>query len=234
MIPYSPKKLQQTCLDLEQPYGQDSDWHKAITKSTGMFIVADMMPFSIVVIDGFNLVKVLELCYKIPSHLYFSDKVVPELLEKEKIKVMEELSEASSVALTIDGWTFRTTESYVSVTEHCITKKWELQSPVLQVHPLFESHTTTNLAQAVTAAVDEWKLERPNSNIPVTTDNAKNQVNAVKEAGLGPCIPCFAHVINLASQKGISVNQMDRLVWKIKKVVSFFLFFFNSCSSVEN
>jgi len=37
-------------------------------------------------------------------------------------------------------------------------------------------------------AVAEWKLERFNSNIPVPTDNAKNQVNAVIEAGLGPVL----------------------------------------------
>ena len=80
----------------------------------------------------------------------------------------------------------------------------------------------TNLSQVLLGTVAEWKLERPNSNIPITTDNAKNQVNAVIEAVLGPQIGCFAHVINLASQGGISVNQMDRLLGRIRKVVSFF------------
>lgn len=42
------------------------------------------------------------------------------------------------------------------------------------------------------------------------------------EAGLGLQISCFAHVINLASQRGISVNQMDRLLGRIRKLVSFF------------
>ena len=51
--------------------------------------------------------------------------------------------------------------------------------------------------------MEEWKIKRPTTNIPVTTDNAKNQINAVNEAGLGPQIGCFAHVVNLASQKGI-------------------------------
>ena len=77
--------------------------------------------------------------------------------------------------------------------------------------------------QALIGAVAEaeWKLERPNSNIPVTKDKAKNQVNAVIEAGLGPEIACFAHVINLASH-GISVNQMGRLLGRIRKVVFLF------------
>lgn len=70
--------------------------------------------------------------------------------------------------------------------------------------------------------MEEWKIKRPSTNIPVTTDNAKNQINAVNEAGLGPQIGCFPHVVNLASQKGISVNRMDRLLGRIRKVVPYF------------
>ncbi len=70
--------------------------------------------------------------------------------------------------------------------------------------------------------MEEWKIKRPSTNIPVTTDNAKNLINAVNEAGLGPQIGFFAHAVNLASQKGISVNRMDRLLGRIRKVVSYF------------
>ncbi|KAK0145655.1 Zinc finger BED domain-containing protein 1 [Merluccius polli] len=129
---------------------------------------------------------------------------------------------AIAITKSTDGWTSRATESYVTVTAHYITAEWEMKSPVLQTRPLYESHTGTNLAQVLTGAVAEWKLERPKNNIPVTTDNAKNQVNAVKEAGLGPQIGCFAHVINFASQRGLTVNKMDGLLGRIRKVVSFF------------
>ena len=49
--------------------------------------------------------------------------------------------------------------------------------------------------------------------------NTKNQVNAVTHAVLGPRIACFVHVINLASLRKISVNQMDRLPGRRTKVV---------------
>ncbi|KAG5269983.1 hypothetical protein AALO_G00187330 [Alosa alosa] len=97
-----------------------------------------------------------------------------------------------------------------------------MRSPVLQTRPLYESHTGSHLAQVLTQAVEEWKIKRPTTNIPVTTDHAKNQINAVNEAGLGPQIGCFAHVVNLALEKGISVNRMDRLLERIRKVVSYF------------
>lgn len=207
----------------KQPLAAQSDRAKAITNAIGVFIGADMRPYSVVQNEGFkHMLKVLEPRYNIPSRTHFSEKIVPDLYEQEKKKVVDELSRASSVALTTDGWTSRGTESYVTITAHFITADWEMRSPVLQTRPLYESHTGTHLAQVLTQAVEEWKIKRPSTNIPVTTDNAKNQINAVNEAGLGPQIGCFAHAVNLASQKGISVNRMDRLLGRIRKVVSYF------------
>ncbi|KAL3969495.1 Arf-GAP with GTPase, ANK repeat and PH domain-containing protein 2 [Sarotherodon galilaeus] len=186
------------------PFAAQSDRAKAITKAIGVFIAADLRPYSVAQNKGFkHLMNVLEPGYDIPSRAHFSEKIVPSMYEQEKSKVMAELSQASSVALTTDGWTSRAT-------------------PVLQTRPLYESHTGTNLAHLLTEAMAEWRIERPNTNIPVTTENAKNQINAVKEAGLGPQIGCFAHAINLASQKGIKVSKMDRLLGRIRKVVSYF------------
>ena len=47
---------------------------------------------------------------------------------------------------------------------------------VLQTHPLYESHTSEHLAEELVHAVTEWKLERANIQIPVTTDNAQRIV----------------------------------------------------------
>lgn len=87
----------------------------------------------------------------------------------------------------------------------------------------------------MTEAVEVWKLERANVTIPVTTDNARNIVNAVVgAAGLGPQIGCFAHVINLASQKAMVVQQISRLLAKIRKIVTFFSQKHNSGPRVED
>ncbi|XP_034034592.1 zinc finger BED domain-containing protein 1-like [Thalassophryne amazonica] len=207
----------------KHPLAAESDRAKAITNAIGVFIAADIRPYSVAQNKGFkHLLNVLEPRYEIPSCTHFSEKIVPSLYEQEKLRIVTELSQAPSVALTTDRWTSRGTESYITVTAHYITENWEMRSPVLQTRPLYESHTSSNLAQVLTEAVAEWKIERPNTNIPVTTNNAKNQINAVNEAGLGLQIGCFAHVINLASQKGIILNKMDRILGRIRKVVSYF------------
>ncbi|KAF0023384.1 hypothetical protein F2P81_024014 [Scophthalmus maximus] len=106
-----------------------------------------MRPYSVVQNEGFkHMLKVLEPRYDIPSRTHFSEKIVPDLDEQEKKKVVDELSRASSVALTTDGWTSRGTESYVTITAHFITADWEMRSLVLQTRPLYESHTGTHLA----------------------------------------------------------------------------------------
>ncbi|XP_059916026.1 E3 SUMO-protein ligase ZBED1-like [Gadus macrocephalus] len=220
-----PKAAQQPLITaaFKQPLPPQSDRAKAITNAIGLFIGADMRPYSVVQNKGFqHMLNVLEPRYDIPSRTHFSDNIVPGLYEQEKKKVVDELAVAPSVALTTDGWTSRGTVSYVTITAHFITADWEMRSPVLQTRPLYESHTGSHLAQVLTQAVEAWKIKSPTTNIPVTTDNAKNQINAVNEAGLGPQIGCFAHVVNLASQKGISVNRMDRLLGRIRKVVSYF------------
>lgn len=98
-----------------------------------------------------------------------------------------------------------------------------MESSVLQTCLLFESHTSSYLADALMSAVTDWKLERPNITIPATTDNAQNMVNAIKEAaGLGPQIGCFAHILNLAAKKAVALHQISRLLSKVRRVLTFF------------
>ena len=98
-----------------------------------------------------------------------------------------------------------------------------MKSAVLQTRSLYDSHTSAHLAEELRNVVTEWKLERPNMTIPVTTDNAANIVIAVNETdGLGPQIGCSAHTVNLAAKKAVSINGVSCLLGKVRKVVTFF------------
>lgn len=202
---------------------QNSARAKEITSAIGVFVASDMRPYSVVENAGFkHLISVLEPRYEVPSRSHLTTNVLPAMYENVKAKVIEDLSNAELIALTTDGWTSRATQSYMTITAHYINDDWEIENPVLQTRPIYDAHTSENLAEVLREAVVEWKLDRPNVTIPVTTDNAKNIVNATKEAGLSPHIGCFAHTVNLASQKGLGVNQMSRLLGKVRKVVTFF------------
>ena len=96
-----------------------------------------------------------------PHFSWFDTSVKPALYEESKSAVVHQLSNASSVALTTDGWTSRATESYLTVTAHHMTSEWDMVNHVLQTRPIYDQHTSLNLAAALKEAVLEWNLERP-------------------------------------------------------------------------
>ncbi len=190
----------------------NSDRAQTITKAIGVFMALDMRPFSVVELSR----------YQLPSRPHFSQNVLPHLYSEVRAKLVEDLINAKFIALTTDGWTSRATQSFMTITAHYITDNWVIKNPVLQTRAVYESHTSDHLSEILQGAVAEWKIDRENATIPVITDNAKNIVNAVEAAGFSPNIRCFAHTVNLASQKGMGVNQMSRLLGRVRKVVTFF------------
>jgi hypothetical protein len=84
------------------------------------------------------------------------------------------------------------------------------------------SHTSENLSELLLSAVAEWDLKRYGEMPSLTTDNAKNIMNAGDLAGMKPHIGCVAHTINLATQKGLQVPQMEKLLARIRRVVTYF------------
>ena len=112
-------------------------------------------------------------------------------------------------------------EGYITVTAHFI-HEWETKNYVLQTRRMDQSHTSENLSEVLTSAISEWNLQRYDQNLSLTTDNASNIVNAAKQAELSPHVRCVAHTINLATQRGLKISQMDRLLGRIRRIVSFF------------
>ncbi|XP_073701142.1 E3 SUMO-protein ligase ZBED1-like [Garra rufa] len=191
-----------------------------ITQSVLSFICKDMRPLSVVENEGFrNMLTTLEPRYTIPSRQHITDIALPKLYGQVKATVLDSLSSAERVALTCDAWTSRATESYVTLTAHHIDDQWNLKSHVLQTRAMRDSHTGEHIAALLTEAVTEWGL---NGKDPVVvTDNASNMTVAARLAGLTH-IQCFAHSLNLASQRALKIQSVARLLGRIRRVTAFF------------
>ncbi|XP_077080800.1 E3 SUMO-protein ligase ZBED1-like [Siphateles boraxobius] len=191
-----------------------------ITQSVVYFICKDMRPLSVVENEGFRyMVQTMEPRYTIPSRQHITDIAVPNLYKEVKTNVLECLALAEKVALTCDAWTSRATESYVTITVHHITDEWKLESCVLQTRAMYDSHTGENIAAVLKEAVAEWRLDIKD---PVlVTDNAANMHVAAELADMSH-IRCFAHSLNLASQKALKVPSVDRLLGRVRCVTAFF------------
>lgn len=154
------------------------------------------------------MLQVFEPCYRIPSQTYFTDTTVPALYNKTIAKLETAVSAAPA-------------KSNLTITTHYIDLEWQMKSSVLQ-KLLIHSHATDNLAKGLSEAVEDWKLVQRNLTIPVTPDNARNIVDVITAARLGPQIGCFAYAINVAAQKGMAVQKASHFLAKMRKMVTFF------------
>lgn len=194
---------------------------KQITRAIGVFIATDLRPFSVVDQPGFKkMIDVLEPRYSVPTRQHFSEKIIPELYAETRRDIELAIAKADHIAITTDGWTSRATVSYNTITGHFIDSSWSMRNPVLQTLPMYESHTGVNIGTVLKEAMATWGIK--GANVPVVSDNASNMVIAVKESGLGPHIRCFAHTLNLGTQRGLKTDKVARLLGKVRRVVSFF------------
>ena len=197
---------------------------EAITRAIGVFIASDLRPFSVVESPGFKqMALAMEPRYTVPSRTHIAQKVIPRLYMETRERVVADLISTPMVAMTTDGWTSRATVSFITITAHTISDDFKMNEYVLQTRAMDESHTGIHIAEVLVDAVKEWQLTRPYGPVPVVTDNASNMTVAAREAeGIGPHIFCFAHTINLASQKGLKVQAVARILGRVRRVVAFF------------
>ena len=91
---------------------------------------------------------------------------------------------------------------------------------MLQTRLLYESHTGISITQVLLEAGREWR--HADKDPVLVSDNASNMTVAAAETKYSKHIKCFAHTLNLASQRALSVNQVSRLLGRVKNIVRFF------------
>ncbi|XP_060798149.1 E3 SUMO-protein ligase ZBED1-like isoform X2 [Neoarius graeffei] len=204
----------------QSQFSHNSARAKAITASIARFIAQDLRPYSVVETRAFqDMVKTMEPRYKVPSRQHFAERCVPEMYNKIKDKVKQELFLAERVAITTNAWTSCATNSYVTITAHHISPDWELQNHVLQTRIFNDSHTGRNIGALLKEACADWNIL--DKNPALVTDNARNMIVAGVEPEISPHLTCFAHMLNLASQKAFQVDTAARLLGRIRRIVGF-------------
>ncbi|XP_070408816.1 E3 SUMO-protein ligase ZBED1-like [Nothobranchius furzeri] len=198
----------------------NSEKGKKITQAVGAFIAKDLRPYSVVENPGFkHMLKTLEPRYKVPARSHFAEQVIPALYDETKAKILTSMSKANLVAITCDSWTSVATESYITVTAHYMSEDWQIISLVLQTRAVYESHTGAHLAELLSDVVSEWQLS--DKDIVLVTDNASNMILAAQIRKFKH-VRCFAHTLNLASQRGLRVASLTRLLGRIRRISIFF------------
>ncbi|KAL3856957.1 hypothetical protein ACJMK2_011663 [Sinanodonta woodiana] len=96
-------------------------------------IVTDAMPFSMINNVGFTcFLNELEPYYVIPSEVYLSGTLIPNLYSAKKSKFVILLEQAAYLSFTSDVWTSTNNlNAFISLTTHRIDSKWIRMSNVL-------------------------------------------------------------------------------------------------------
>ncbi|XP_030235893.1 zinc finger BED domain-containing protein 1-like [Gadus morhua] len=84
---------------------------------------------------------------------------------------------------------------------------------------MHESHTGANVAEVLKTATEEWGIS--NKPIVLVTDNASNMVVAAQVGGYLH-VKCFAHTLNLASQRALKLPAVARLLGRVRRITTFF------------
>lgn len=194
--------------------------NQQLTSMITDMVAQDLLPLSFVDGTGFRqLMSCVEPEYHVPSRMTITRQLEARY-EACAQGIKDQLSKASYVSITTDGWTSNTTESYITVTCHFIAE-WQLKSVVLQTRAASERHTAQNLAELMKATVDEWGLK--GKVIACVHDNASNIVAANKpEFVPWKSWPCVAHTLQLAVNDGLKKAKIDEIATVCNKLVGHF------------
>ena len=132
-----------------EPISRSSKRWKNLTSSVSYCIANDMMPFSTVNNEAFQMMlHTCESRYIPPDQKMIIQHYMPEMYEREKEKIMDVMGkEVHWLAMTNAGWTARANHSYVTHTVHYIDGFWTLCSHLLDTAELSVDHTGVNLAK---------------------------------------------------------------------------------------
>ncbi|XP_069114202.1 E3 SUMO-protein ligase ZBED1-like [Argopecten irradians] len=100
------------------------------------------------------------------------------------------------------------------------------------LEPRYAIPSKTHIADIVIPALYKKVRERVEAeikmadSIAITTDSwssrATEKLKAAQTAVFTPHIGCFAHTLNLATGRGLAVRELDRLLGRVRRIVSYF------------
>lgn len=198
-----PSRKQPTLLDVlkgKQPLSEKRE--RALNQKVTEMVALDLQPYSFVEDRGFKaLMNEAVPGYNLPSRTKLSRVLVPRLYDDTRARVKAELRKAfedgtSTLAFTSDIWSSRANESFISLTCHFVTVRFEMKKFTLNMRHLPESHTALNIAAALEQLCAEWEI--PTDCVKyVVTDNGRN-IRAAARTLPWRQRACFAHTLQLA------------------------------------
>lgn len=150
--------------------------------------------------------------------------------------ISSEASDPNDITSTLDIWSDDNNQSFLGVTIHFLTKSWVLESFSIALKPLFDSHTSENIASWLNGVYIQWKIH-PWLRINDGANNVSEALSkSLEKLSQSSCyLRCGAHKLHgvckdLLNQDYLSPQIVNHM--KINNHISRrYLFFFLSFGS---
>ncbi|XP_062923842.1 E3 SUMO-protein ligase ZBED1-like [Mobula hypostoma] len=195
--------------------------HKELTKAVTYFVTKDRMPLNTLSKPGFqHLLSKFNPKYELPSKNYFSRVAIPSLYADVRKVVERELKNGDCFAATVETWTCRGNEMYLTCGVQYVDSDWILKTHCLQTQYLPDEHTGQSFKCALEDVLEEWGLD-PTSLVAVTTDNGSTVKHACELLGWKR-ISCFSQNLQSSIQKGLEDSRIERIIQLSRQIFSQF------------
>lgn len=191
-----------------------------LTNNIVEWVTRDCRPLSIVEDEGLRKLMRNALdnqMYQLPSRKTIVSRIADTFLDKcATLKTL--LIAVSFVALTTDGWTSLSNESFMGFTVHFIHEGVR-HSKALAVEKMDGRHTAENISEVIAEVMEKWDITA--KTIMICTDSASNMINSVKILKINH-LPCSAHLLQLSINKAIAASGLDKPLAISRKIVGHF------------
>ena len=161
------------------------------------FVVGTMQPLSIVEDKDFiKMVNGFDSYYKVPCTKTLKDRI-SSAYEAGTDKVKNQLLQLESISLTLDAWSSSAHISYLGITAHWITSKFEPYELLLSMKELPYPHSATEIQEHLVDLFDEWEISSKIT--AMVTDNGSNIKKACNNMNIGERVPCAVHTLQLST-----------------------------------
>ncbi|XP_060648729.1 E3 SUMO-protein ligase ZBED1-like [Drosophila nasuta] len=135
-------------------------------------------------------------------------------------KLMSILQDIETVAITTDLWTSVANMSYITITCHFVDDNYILRCAVLSTMSLKDetNHSANNIGDTLSDVLQKWNILDKVSTI--VTDNDRSMIKMCENLKKRH-LPCFAHTLNLIVRECLSVDNIQIVIIKCKKIVTY-------------
>ena len=141
------------------------------------------MPLPVVDSAKFKkFVETLDPMYQVPSRKQLSTVLLKKKYSAVKNMILEKLSKAQTIHLTIDLWSNHQMRSFLGITGHYISEEWVLESVMLGCNRVIGRHTGENIVSWYDNIVAEFGISTKVRHI--ITDSGANIKKAFRSLAL--------------------------------------------------